>query len=191
MIFWKSWNWPSYSRECLLYWLRWQLVIETSSLTVKKPKFASRYYGLWMWRHLRTRHRSCSSPPTDYGNSHVSGSKIQNPMITGHFSQLKMSGPLWSMSWIDAISILDPVDVKEAYSFIASCDHSVQRHVPSHGQRDASFGQEQDSMEGRLVLRCEVSSTEADKILCWCDSNNGHAAHFFPYPRSFSEVAIV
>jgi len=33
---WKSWNWPSHSSECLLCWLRLHLVIERSSLTVKK-----------------------------------------------------------------------------------------------------------------------------------------------------------
>jgi len=40
---------------------------------------------------------------------------------------------------IEAISILDPVDVEEAYSHITSCCHSVQWHVQSHGRRDASF----------------------------------------------------
>jgi len=34
-IFWKSWNYPSYSRKWFLYWLCWHLVIETSSLTFK------------------------------------------------------------------------------------------------------------------------------------------------------------
>jgi len=41
---------------------------------------------------------------------------------------------------IEAISILDPVDVEEAYSHIASRHHSVQWHVWSHGWHDASFG---------------------------------------------------
>jgi len=41
---------------------------------------------------------------------------------------------------IEAISILDPLDVEEAYSHIASRYHSVQWHVRSHGWRDASFG---------------------------------------------------
>jgi len=41
---------------------------------------------------------SCSSAPTYYGNSYSSGSKIQNTLITSHFSQLKMSGPLWCMA---------------------------------------------------------------------------------------------
>jgi len=49
-----SWNWPSYSRECLLYWLCWHLVIEMSSLTVKKPKSALQNYWLWIWRHFGT-----------------------------------------------------------------------------------------------------------------------------------------
>jgi len=92
---------------------------------------------------------------------------------------------------IEAISILDPVDVKEAYSHTTSRYHSVQRHVRLHGRRDVSFGQEEDSKEGRLVLRCQVSSTEAVQILHCSESYDGHAAHFCTYPRSFSEVAIV
>ena len=41
---------------------------------------------------------------------------------------------------IKAISILDPVDVKDAYSRCASCYHSVQWHNQSSGWCDASFG---------------------------------------------------
>jgi len=99
MIFWKSWYWPTSSREFLLCWLRWHLVVETSTVTVKRPKFASRCYRIRMWRECGTQHWRCSSEPTDYGNTHASGSKIQNNLITGHFSQLKMSGPLCSTSW--------------------------------------------------------------------------------------------
>jgi len=92
---------------------------------------------------------------------------------------------------IEVISILDPSDVEEAYSHIASRHDSVQWHVRSHGWRDASCSQEEDSMEGRLVLRCEVRSTEAVQILRWSDSNDWHASHFCTHPRSFLEVAIV
>jgi len=92
---------------------------------------------------------------------------------------------------IAAISILDPLDVEEAYSHIASRHHSVQWDVRSHGWRDASFGQEKDSMEGRLVLRCEVSWTEAFQILHRSHSNDGHASDFRTHPRSFPEVDIV
>jgi len=46
-------------------------------------------------------------------------------------------------------------------------------------------------MEGGLVLRCEVSSTEAVLILCQSDSNDGYAAHFSTYSESFPQVAIV
>jgi len=77
MIFWKSLRWPPYSRECLLYWLCWHLVVETSSLTVKMPKSALRYFRLWMWRHVGSLHRSCWSTHTNYGNSHASGFQIQ------------------------------------------------------------------------------------------------------------------
>jgi len=92
---------------------------------------------------------------------------------------------------IEDISISDPVDVKKAYSHIASRYRSVQWHDRSHGRHDASFSQEANSMEGRLVFRCEVSLTEAVQILCWSHSNDGHADHFCTYPQSFPEVPIV
>jgi len=92
---------------------------------------------------------------------------------------------------IEAILVLDPLDVEEAYSHIASRYYSIQWHVRSHGWRDASFGQEEDSMERRLVLRCEVSSTEDFQILRSRDSNDGHASYFRTHPRSFQPVAIV
>jgi len=94
----------------------------------------------------------------------------------------------WSL---EAISILDPVDVPEAYSHIASYHHSIQWDVKSQGWRDASFGQEEDSMEGRLVLHSEVSSTEDVWILRWGDSNDGHASCFCASVSSFLEVAII
>jgi len=92
---------------------------------------------------------------------------------------------------IEAISVLDPMDVEEANSHIATRYHSIKWHVRSHRWRDASFGQEEDSMERRLVLRCEVSSTEAFQILRQSDSNDGHDLYFRTHPRSFQEVAIV
>jgi hypothetical protein len=42
---------------------------------------------------------------------------------------------------IEAISMLNPLDVEEAYSFIASRYRIIQWHVWSHGLRDARFGQ--------------------------------------------------
>jgi len=67
---------------------------------------------------------------------------------------------------IKAISILDPVDVEEEYSHIASHFHSVQCHVPSYGWHDAIFALEEESTQGRLVLHCEVNSIEAVRIVC-------------------------
>ena len=92
---------------------------------------------------------------------------------------------------IEAMSILDPLVVQEAYSHIASCSYSVQWHVRSHGWLDANFGQEEDSMAGRLVLHCEVSSTEAVQKLCRSDSNDSHASDSRVHPGSFQEIAIV
>jgi hypothetical protein len=100
MIFSKSWNWPSYSKECLLYWLRSHLVVETCSVTVKKRNSALPYFWFSMWRHVGTLHWSDSCGSTDYGNSPVSGFKTQNTPNTGHCSQLKISGRLWGMSWM-------------------------------------------------------------------------------------------
>jgi len=99
MLFWKSWNWLSYSRECLLYWLCWYLVVEMSWLTVKKPKSTYRYFRLWMWRHVGTQNWGYSSVATDHANSHSSGSTIQNTAITSQFSQHNINVPLWSMPW--------------------------------------------------------------------------------------------
>ena len=51
-----------------------------------------------------------------------------------------------------------------------------------NGWRDVSFGQEEDSMEGRLARRCEVSSTESLQILCRSDSKDEHASDFRAHP---------
>jgi len=91
---------------------------------------------------------------------------------------------------IEAIWIYDPVDVKEAYRHIVPRHHSVQWHVQLHEWCDVSFGYEEDSMEGRVVLPCEVSSTEAVQILHWSHSYHGYTSRFCAYPQSFSEVVI-
>ena len=77
-----SWNWPLYSRECLLYWLPWRLVVKTSSLTVKMTQSALRYFQLWRWRHIGTVHWSYSSVPTDSGNSTCEC--LQNPKYSDY-----------------------------------------------------------------------------------------------------------
>jgi len=57
------------------------------------------YYHLWMWRHVRTRDWSWLSKPTNSMSVSQSGFKIQKMVITGHSSQQRMNGPLWSM-WL-------------------------------------------------------------------------------------------
>ena len=84
VIFWKSWNWISYTRECVLYWLRWHLLVEMCSVTVKKRHSTSGYYILCMWRYIGIRNLTSFSKPTNYKNSPVSGSRIQNSAITGN-----------------------------------------------------------------------------------------------------------
>jgi len=124
-----------------------------------------------------------------------------HPRVASEPKICLISATIYNSGWMDdfqvchgsieAISILDPLDVEEAYSHTASCYYSVQWHVRSHGWRDASFRQVEDSMEGRLVLRCEVSSTEAVQILCRRDCNDRHASYFHAHPWSFQKVAIV
>jgi len=91
----------------------------------------------------------------------------------------------------EAIPILDPVDVKMTYCHIASWYHSPESHVQSYRWSYASFSKEADSIQGRFVLQCEVSTTEAVQILCWNYSNDGCASHFSTYPWSFPQAAIV
>jgi hypothetical protein len=97
-IFWKCWNWPVNSRERLLYWFPWYLVIETSRFTVRIPNYKTRSYGLWMWRHRAIRLRRCLSRLTDYNNSATIGPRIQHTVITCHSSQHTMNGLLSTKS---------------------------------------------------------------------------------------------
>jgi hypothetical protein len=92
MIFWRSWCWPLYTRECLLYMIQWHLVAEMSSWTVKRHQPAMLYLRLWMWRHFWTLCWSCSCAPNDYRNSHQSGIKTQMMLKCCHYSQLRMKG---------------------------------------------------------------------------------------------------
>ena len=87
--------------------------------------------------------------------------------------------------------ILDAVDVDKVYSHIASGYHSVQWYDWSHGWHDVSYGYEKDSMEGRLVLCCEVSSTEGVQIILWSDSIDWHESLICTYRRSFPEVVMI
>jgi len=94
-IFWKSWNWQSYSSECLRYWLHWHLVVETSSLTVKQLKCESQLYLVGMWRHSEIRRWGYVTKLTDYENLPGSGWSIRNTVITGLSSPHRMNG--WSL----------------------------------------------------------------------------------------------
>jgi len=110
--------------------------------------------------HWLPKNQSLHRGTTDYGcedtlelNTGVAGARLP---ITGIHMRV---APLSKIHWIpvtfhdsrsmdhcevchgsiDAISILQPLDVEDAYRHIASHHHSVQRHVWSHGQPDASF----------------------------------------------------
>jgi len=162
--------------------------------------------------HWLSKRQSSDRSTTDYGCEDMvelnTGAAQASLLITGIHTWVAAKSKMhWlpatfhNSSWVDhhevchgsieAISILDPVDVKEAYSHIASRCHGVQWHVRSYGRRDASFGHEEDPMEGRLVLRYHVSSTKAVQILRWNDSIDRLSSLFCTYPRFCSEVAIV
>jgi len=91
---------------------------------------------------------------------------------------------------VKANPILDPVDVEEAHSHIASCYHSLQWHGQTDGRRDVSLGYEEISMEWSPVLCCIVSWTETMQLLCWSDTNDGCVSQFHTFPWSFPAVAI-
>jgi len=86
---------------------------------------------------------------------------------------------------------LDPVVVEEAFSHLALHYHRVQSHGRSHGWHYVNFGSEEDSIEGILVLRCDISWTTGVKILCCSDTIEGYASYYSTYPRSHREVTIV
>jgi len=92
---------------------------------------------------------------------------------------------------IKAISILHPVDVKEAYSHSESCYQRIQWHDRSQWCCCASLGLEEDSVEGRLDLRSEGSLTEVVELLLWSDSSNGYGSRWSTYPGSVPDDAIV
>jgi len=191
-IFWTSWNWSSYSRECLRYWLLWRLVVKTSALTDQMPKTASRYYLLWLWRHIQTQHWSCLSEPTDYKNSPKSGCKIQNAVITGYSSQPRMNGPLSSSSW----KFWGQCNIRPC-----GCPRGIWSHCITLSQTTMTCSiLSMASCElwlrrrpnGRKTCSArEVSMTEAVEIVCWSHSADGYASHCCTYPRSCPEGAIL
>jgi len=77
-------------------------------------------------------------PITGFHTWMASKSRIHRIPATVHNSRWMDDCEVCHRS-IEAIQILDPLYVEEAYSHIASCYHSVQWHVSSHGWRDASF----------------------------------------------------
>ena len=90
-----------------------------------------------------------------------------------------MNGPLWSMSW----KYWGHFDIEPC-----RCRGGIQSHCITLSQCTITCSiiwtawcepcSEEDSMDGRIVLHCEVSSTETVEILRWSHSNNRNASHF-------------
>jgi len=110
----------------------------------------------WLWKS-QSPHR-CTS---DYGcedmvELNIGVSRVHllvtgiHARVASKFKIQRLPATLHNTGWMDdcqvcygsiePILILDPVDVEEAYSHIASRHHSVQWHVRSHGWHYASFG---------------------------------------------------
>jgi len=138
---WMTWNWHSYSRDCLLYWLGWLLVVETSSLTVKKPQYWSSMnnYGYEHTAELDTGVALASLQIMRIHPRVSEESKIQQIPPTLHNTG-GMDHRQVDHGSFGAIPILDPVDVENGYSYSAICHYCLQWHDWSHGWRYASFG---------------------------------------------------
>jgi len=177
----------------------WYFASPENDLHIADNACCNDYADTWLSKrvHWLTNGQSSHGCTNDYGceesmepNTGVAG--VSQPITGIHMRVAPTSKIHWvpatfhNSRWVDhcevchgsieAISILDPVHVKEAYIHIASRCASVQGHVRSHGWHDVSLGQEDDYMEGRVVVCCEVSSTEAVQILRWSDSYDGQAA---------------
>jgi len=90
-----------------------------------------------------------------------------------------------------AIPVLDPLDVEMAYCYYSTRHNWLYWHVSSHGRRDASFGQEKDTIEGRLILCGKVCPEKAFQIIYRSDSNDWYAPYFCAHPWSVPEVEII
>jgi len=137
---------------------------------------------------------------TGVGWASIPSMKIP-PRVAQESRIQRLTATLHSSGWMDhsqvrhgsfkAIRILDPVDIENGYCYSALHYHCLQWHVRSRGLHYTSFASEEDTMEVRLILRCEGCTPEAVQILCRIPSNDWSAAHFGTYPSSFTEVTII
>jgi len=120
------------------------------------------YTDTWslQWLHSLTKTQFPHCGTSDYGCEdtleHNTGVAQAHLPITGLYTQVAPKSHIqWSPAtfhnsrWIEpfevchgsieAISILDPVDVEETYIHITSGYHSVQWHIRSHGWCDVTF----------------------------------------------------
>jgi len=162
--------------------------------------------------HWLLKNQSMNSSPTNDGfentlglDTGVAWVNLQitriNPRVAWESNRQRAPTILYNTGWVDycqvcygrfmAIPVLDPVDVKNTYNYSASPLHCLQWDVRWYGWCDVSFGQEEDPIEGRLILCHEVCVAEFIEILCWSYYYDRYAPHFGIYPWSFLAVAIV
>jgi len=140
MIFWKFWNWPLYSRQCLLYWLHWHLVIKRVHWlsNSQPPHHHTTNYGCQDIVELDSRVAWASLPISRIHPQVAPTSKMQWLLSSLHNTGWQDVAQVCHGSF-EAILILDPVNVEEEYSHIASRYHCLQWHVSSCGWRYASL----------------------------------------------------
>jgi len=143
--------------------ISWYFKSPELDLHITKNACCIDYADTWLSKrvHWLSKSRSSHCCTTTYGCEDTvelnTGAAQASLLITGIHGWLAVQSKLhWLPAtfhksiWVDhcevyhgcieAILILDSVDVKEAYSHIALHYHIVQWHVRSYGRRDASFG---------------------------------------------------
>jgi len=91
-------TWPSYRSGWVPSSFCWHLVVETSSLTVRKSKYELQYCWLRMWTHGGTQCCTCLSKSTDFNNLTAYGFRIQQTVMTSHSSLHMINEPSSSIS---------------------------------------------------------------------------------------------
>jgi len=149
-----------------VYWVRWHLVIKTDWLTVKKPSSncSTTYYGCEDVVEFNREVAWTGLTITIIHPQVVQESKINWLLPTLPITEWMDCSQACHGSFM-AIPLLDAVDVENAYSYSASHHHCIQEHVRSYGCHYVNFSQEDDPMEGILILCSEVCTPEAVQIL--------------------------
>jgi len=161
--------------------------------------------------HWLSNSHSTNCSPTNYGSDNslefdtgVAWASLPlariHPRVAYESLIQRLPATLHNRQWMDhhqvchrrftGIQVPGPLDVATSYCDSASLLHSLRWHVQSYGWRDMSIGQHENTIEGRLILCCEVCTADAVQILYWRYSYNWYASYFSRYPSSCPQVVI-